>query len=92
MGNTVSIAATVFGAERWIAFPGTSSPLSPKKLNTHHVFLTGISYGGDRVHRHKVARQEGVDTSCLHVRTYGSIYIPKHRSVAGVDMTHLLKA
>jgi hypothetical protein len=26
------------------------------------------------------------------VRTYGSIYIPKHRSVAGVDMTHLLKA
>lgn len=62
------------------------------KMDTHHVILTGVSYGGRIVSQIVQALvAAGVDTtSRLSAQTYGSIYIPPEPSVAGSNLTHVM--
>jgi hypothetical protein len=62
-----------------------------KKLKTHRVIMTGHSYGGmiASLITESLIRN-GIDTTYLHVRTTASIYIPKHRNISSVDITHFL--
>jgi dipeptidyl aminopeptidase/acylaminoacyl peptidase len=62
-----------------------------KKLKTHRVIMTGHSYGGMIVSLITESLiRNGIDTTYLHVRTTASIYIPKHRNISSVDITHFL--
>jgi hypothetical protein len=53
--------------------------------------MTGHSYGGMIVSLITESLiRNGIDTTYLHVRTTASIYIPKHRNISSVDITHFL--